>query len=457
MPNDTDLLAVPQEPHRPRAQLLTERLFTVMGRYMRIEAVGGAVLILAGIAALIWANSPAAEAYHRFWQLPLGISLGAFSIEHTLHFWVNDALMTVFFLAVGVEIRRELHEGALADLRASMLPLGAALGGVAVPALIYLAFNAEPIPHRGWAIPTATDIAFALGVLALLGRSIPGSVRIFLLTLAIVDDVIAVLIIALFYSGTLDYSGLILAAAGILMVMSFHSMGIGSAFAYIFPGALLWFGLLQTGAHPTLAGVVLGLMTPVLPARLRTRPLDMARHALDDIVGHIRRGSEDAHRLQASLRSLRLAQRELVAPVTRVHNALHPWVIYGVMPVFALANAGVALEHIDLSHAGALGVLLGVYFGLVIGKPAGVMAATWLMVRWAGCRLPDDMRWGDVALIGLLSGIGFTMSIFIAMLAFPDEQLIGAAKLGVLLASVTAAVLGLGLGVVRRGAAKGTT
>ncbi|WP_382324694.1 Na+/H+ antiporter NhaA [Hydrogenophaga sp. UC242_50] len=392
----------------PRAQLVADRAFAALSRFLHIEAVSGVVLLLAAAIALIWANSPAAASYHALWHAPLTFGIGPYVSVQSLHFWINDALMAVFFLVVGMEIRREIHEGALASLPLAALPLAAALGGVLVPALIYVALNTDPTTLRGWAVPTATDIAFAVGVLALLGRSIPGNVRVLLLALAIIDDIVAVLIIAVFYSGGLDFSGLLVAGLGIFMVLGLQRIGIGSAWAYVVPGAVLWLGLLQTGAHPTLAGVVLGLMTPVLPVRLRGE-----------------------------------------APVTRVQRALHPWVAYAVMPLFALRNAGVTLDGVDLASGSAQAVTLGVVLALVLGKPLGVLGASWLAVRLGLCRLPDGVTWSGVGLVGLLAGIGFTMSIFIATLAFDDAQLLGAAKLGVLLASLLAAVLGLSWGFLQ--------
>ncbi len=392
----------------PRAQLLADRAFATLSRFLHIEAVSGIVLMLAAAIALIWANSPASATYHAIWHAPLTIGLGPYVSSQSLHFWINDALMAVFFLVVGMEIRREIHEGALASLKLAALPLAAALGGVLVPALIYLAINTDPTTLRGWAVPTATDIAFAVGVLALLGRSIPGNVRVLLLALAIIDDIVAVLIIALFYSGGLELSGLLVAGLGVLMVLGLQQIGIGSAWGYVVPGAVLWLGLLQTGAHPTLAGVVLGLMTPVLPVRMRGQ-----------------------------------------APVIRVQMALHPWVAYGVMPLFALANAGVTLDGVDLGTGSAQAVTLGVVLALVLGKPLGVLGASWLAVRLGLCQLPSGVTWSGVGLVGLLAGIGFTMSIFIATLAFDDAHLLGAAKLGVLLASLLAAVLGLSWGFLQ--------
>jgi NhaA family Na+:H+ antiporter len=253
----------------PRPQLLAERAFATLQRFLHVEAVGGVVLLLAAATALIWANSPFAHIYRALWHAPVSVGLGEIGYSRSLHFWINDALMTVFFLVVGMEIRREVHEGALSTREQAMLPVIAAVGGVIVPAVIYLTLNADSVRGRGWAVPTATDIAFAVGVLALLGRSIPIGVRVFLLALAIIDDVIAVLIIAFFYSGGLQPVGFMIASLGILMVLGFQRIGLGSALAYVVPGAVVWTGFLMTGAHPTLAGVVLGLMTPVrsIPSR----------------------------------------------------------------------------------------------------------------------------------------------------------------------------------------------
>jgi NhaA family Na+:H+ antiporter len=310
----------------PRAQLLAERAFATLERFLHIEAASGIVLLIAAAAALIWANSSFAHSYHALWHLPLSIGIGGWTYSQSLHFWINDALMTVFFLVVGMEIRREIHEGALSDLKQASLPIMAALGGVAVP--------------------TATGVAFAVGVLALLDRSIPANVRVFLLALAIIDD-----IIALFYSGGLDCNGFLVAGLGIALVLRFRKIGIGSAFAYVLPGAITWIGLLMTGAHPTLAGVVLGMLTPVVPLRTRERPLDVVMRAAEKLRDHNDK-TNDSHQLAAPLKQLRLAQRELPPPVVRVQIALHPWVAFGIMPLFALANAGVSLGGIDLSAAG---------------------------------------------------------------------------------------------------------
>jgi len=432
----------------PRAQRIAQRAFANLERFLHIEAVSGIVLLIAAVVALVWANSPAASSYEALWHAPVTFGVGSLVFSQSLHFWVNDGLMTIFFLVVGMEIRREIHEGALSSLRQATLPMAAAVGGVAVPALIYLAFSHAPAEQQGWAVPTATDIAFAVGVLALLGKSIPSNVRVFLLALAIIDDIIAVLIIAFFYTGGLDYSGFAVAAVGLLLVIGLQKIGVGSAYAYVVPGAIVWLGVLMTGAHPTLAGVILGLMTPVRSMPLGQRPVDAISRVTDELLGRAKAPESDSNSLNSPLKQLRLAQRELVPPVTRVQTSLHPWVAYGIMPVFALANAGVSLSGVDLSAAGPYWVMIAVAAALVVGKPLGIVLVSWLMVRLGWCALPAGVTWRSITLIGLLAGIGFTMSIFIANLAFADPGALGAAKLGVLSGSVVAAVLGLAWGTL---------
>lgn len=439
----------PTSPNIPRPQLLTQRAFSALERFSHIEAVSGIVLLLAALAALAWANSPYASSYEHFWSTPLTIGWGDVSVSRSLHFLVNDGLMTIFFLVVGAEIRQEIRDGALASLKLATLPLGAALGGVMVPALIYTAINHGSEASVGWAIPTATDIAFAVGVLALLGRSIPVSVRVLLLALAIIDDIVAILIIAVFYTASLDYVGLVIALAGILLVLAFQRMGVGSAFPYVIPGSILWFGLLKTGVHPTLAGVVLGLLTPVRSTPATERPLDTIGRTFHDLVERFSNSPEGTHAVTEPLKRLRQAQRDMLPPVQRVQNSLHPWVAFGVMPLFALANAGVSLQGANLDDALSHRVFIGIILASVVGKPIGVILASFALVKLNICKLSEGVTWAGITLVGLLAGIGFTMSIFIASLAFTDQALLSAAKLSVLAASSIAAVLGLVWGLLR--------
>jgi len=434
----------------PRPQILTDRALSALERFSHIEAVSGLALLAAALLALAWANSSFAESYLHFWETPVTLSVGAYSLSQSLHFVVNDGLMTVFFLVVGAEIRQEIHNGALATFKLAFLPLGAALGGVMVPALIYLAFNHGTVAANGWAVPTATDIAFAVGVLALLGKSVPAGVRVLLLALAIIDDIVAILIIAIFYTSSLDYSGIAIALGGVLMVLAFQRMGIGKAVLYLLPGAIIWYGLYKTGVHPTLAGVILGLLTPVRSKPMQEKPLDMLQRNFHELLDRLSGKADGEHSVTAPLKQLRQAQREMLTPVQRVQTALHPWVAFGIMPLFALANAGVNLAGAELGDGLSQQVFVAVIAALVLGKPLGVILACTVLVKSRLCELPKGVTWGGVGLVGLLAGIGFTMSIFISALAFTDQGLLSAAKLSVLCASVIAALIGLSWGWVLR-------
>ena len=438
-------------PDIPPLHRVTMKASSAFARMLHIEAMSGIVLLIAAAIALIWANSPWAASYFATRHAPLALTLGPWTWSTDLHFFVNDVLMTIFFLVVGMEIRREMYNGALADVRQALLPIIAALGGVVVPALIYVALaRGDAQLLNGWAIPTATDIAFAVGVLALLGKSIPGPLRIFLLALAIIDDIVAVLIIAFFYSGGLDYSGFGIALVGLVLVLLFNRMGVAAAWAYVVPGAILWLGLLHTGAHPTLAGVVLGLMTPVTMRPAQRHHLDVAEQALTRIRSHAQRGQFEVDVLHHELRIATTAQRDLLPPVFRLPAMLHPWVAFGVMPIFALANAGVQFGGMDLAATGPHTVFWGVLLALVLGKPLGVFLATFLAVKSGVSPLPEGINWRGVLLVGVLAGIGFTMAIFVGGLAFSDAALLSAAKLGILAASATAAIVGLVYGFIVR-------
>ncbi|KAF0866601.1 Na+/H+ antiporter NhaA [Pseudomonas sp. LD120] len=433
----------------PRPQVLTAQAISAIERYSHIEAVSGIVLLLAAMIALVWANSPVANAYEHFWNTELTLGLGDFTASCSLHFLVNDGLMAVFFLVVGAEIRQEINDGALASIKLAALPLGAALGGVIIPAIIYMAFNQGTDASRGWAIPTATDIAFAVGVLALLGKSIPSAIRVLLLALAIIDDIVAILIIAVFYTTSLDYLGLLVAVSGVGLVLVFQRMGLGKAYAYLLPGAIVWFGLLKTGVHPTLAGVILGLMTPIHSKPATERPLDTIGRTFHELLERFAQSSSTPQEVAEPLKQLQQAQREILPPVQRVQVGLHPWVAFGVMPLFALANAGVSLEGVNLNAGLSPSIFLGVICALVLGKPLGVVLASLILVKLNICKLPDSVTWSGVGLVGLLAGIGFTMSIFISSLAFSDPTLLSAAKLSVLAASALAAIIGLIWGKIR--------
>lgn len=436
---------MPTEPAWGEARQSTDRVIVTLERFLHIESLSGAVLIAAACIAVSWANSPFAQSYHDLWHTTVTLGVGAASSARSLHFWVNEGLMTIFFLVAGLEIRRELHEGALSSPALAALPVAAALGGVLLPASVYLALNAGDGFVRGWAVPIATDIAFALGVLALLGAAIPRGVRVLLLALAIIDDVAAVLVIALFYTQQLQPIGAVIIAAALLSVLVLQRFGIRKAAVYLAPGALLWWGMLRLGVHPTLAGVVLGLLTPVTPLADRSRwPLfssDIEKTAL-----RLRAGQLDPRQLAASLRQIGLAQRDMVPPAVSVQSALHPWVAFGVMPLFALANAGVTLTGPGQDGAAPAALSAGIVLGLLVGKPVGILLASCLAIRLRWCALPADVGWKGLILLAVLAAIGFTMSIFIATLAFAESPALDAAKRAILLASGMAALLALALG-----------
>ncbi|MDX3775034.1 Na+/H+ antiporter NhaA [Chromatiaceae bacterium AAb-1] len=420
-------------------RFLGAKFFSSLERLLHIEAVGGVVLLCFAIIALCWANSGFAESYEQIWHTQLTLGIGAYQVTPSLHFIINDVLMTVFFLVVGMEIRREIYDGALSDLRAAALPVIAAIGGVVTPALIFIALNSDEVAQRGWAIPMATDIAFAIGVLALLGKSVPPAVRVFLLSLAIIDDIIAIAVIAIFYSDGLNYAGIIPVGAGMALVLLFQRLGLGSGWAYIVPGAILWCGLLYMGIHPTLAGVILGFMTPVIAFYRRDDALLIATEAVHKFKTTT---TDDL----APLKQLHYAQRELLPPVIRIQLILHPWVMYTVMPLFALANAGVSLDGFGGGSVVSQHIMLGVFAGLLLGKPVGITLSCWLAMKSGLCKLPADLSLKSLLLIGLLAGIGFTMSIFIAMLSFSQPEMLAAAKTGVLLASLCSGCIGLSMG-----------
>ena len=398
-------------PDRPNATAsVSNKLLSSLERFFQIEASSGIVLLAATAAALLWANSPWRASYDSLWRLTLTLPLGAHDWAISLRFLVNDALMTLFFLLVGLELRREIHEGALSSARAAVTPLVAALGGMIAPALIFLALTGTAELRRGWAIPTATDIAFASGALTLIGRLVPAQVRVLLLALAVADDIGAILVIAFFYSSGIASIGVLIATGGIGVIVACQRLGLQSAFCYVLPGLVVWIGIHQAGVHPTLAGVILGLLTPA-----RASP---ARDARTD----------------ASL------------PVDRLQIALHPWVAYGIMPLFALANAGVAIKGLTYSVHSTRVLIVAIVLALAVGKPVGISLCTWLGSRSGLGALAPGLDWRGVLLVGCLGGVGFTMSLFLATLAFDDPARLTAAKLAVLLGSAISGLTALVLG-----------
>jgi len=380
--------------HAPR---ISRYLPTQGTEFVSVEVLSGIALLAAAMAALVWANVDAAS-YADLWGTHLNIGIGSLAIDESLVKWVNDALMVLFFFVVGLEIKRELIEGELRDPRAAALPVLGAFGGMVIPALIFVAFNAGGAGARGWGIPMATDIAFALGVLALLGPRVPSGLKLFLLTLAIVDDVGAILVIAVFYTSDMEPIWLLGAAAAILVVLVMKRVGIMHPWVYVIPGVVLWVCTHESGVHATIAGVVLGLLTPVIPG-------------------------------------------PKAGPVEVLEHRLHPWTSFLIVPIFALANAGVVLGGDSLDRAAGSAITWGIVAGLVLGKAFGVSLFALGGRRLGIGRLPDGVRGPHVIGAGILAGIGFTVSIFVANLSFGPE-LLDEAKIGVLGASLLAGILG---------------
>ncbi|HLM73175.1 MAG TPA: Na+/H+ antiporter NhaA [Polyangiaceae bacterium] len=435
-------MSLPPEVWGP-AHSLALRIVRPVERFLHVQAASGAVLLVMAVVALVWANSPWGHLYDALWHTPVVLGIGPFTFTQSLHFWINDGLMTIFFFVVGLEIRREIYQGELSELKRATLPIAAAVGGMIAPALIYLALNPTGPERRGWGVPMATDIAFAVGVLALLGDRVKPALRVLLLALAIIDDIGAILVIAIFYSGGVSLSGLGLAAGGGAIVLLLQAIGVRSPLLYIPPGIVLWAGMLKAGVHPTIAGVVLGLMTPARSWLGHRGFLAKSQQALDEFKRRLTDKADDPRELVDPLKELGNARREAVPPVVWLESRLHPYVAFVIMPLFALANAGVRLDGVRVSDPSLLAVSAGVAVGLLVGKPLGIMAASYLVVRLGIAALPRAIQWSGVLLVGLVAGIGFTMAIFVASLAFTDPIYLGAAKLAVLVGSAASAVIGL--------------
>jgi NhaA family Na+:H+ antiporter len=428
-------------PVRPRRRA-AYRVLRPFQEFARRGVLGGLLLILCTGIALAWANSPFWESYQHLWETPLTLGRAGGPLTLSLHHWINDGLMAVFFLLVGLEIKRELLVGELASPRQAALPIAAAIGGMVLPALFYTLLNAGTPGQRGWGIPMATDIAFALGVLTLMGPRVPTGLKIFLTALAIVDDMGAVLVIALFYTSSLNEAALLLAALIFAALLLLGRLGVRALTPYLAGGVLLWLAVLASGVHATVAGVLLALSIPSRTTIDAKQFSNLARRILDDFdrseTGDLlvitSRGQQEA------VHALELAAEAVQAPLLRLEHSLHGAVSYVIMPLFALANAGVHLSS-PAAYVSDL-VTLGVVAGLVVGKPLGILGCSWLAVRLGLARLPAGVSWAALHGVGWLGGIGFTMSLFVAGLAFGNSSELDAAKVGILGASLIAGSVG---------------
>ena len=394
-------------------------------RFIHLEVASGVLLLVATAAALIWANSAWSDSYGEFWHAHVAIGVGSWHLEMSLAHFVNDGLMALFFFVVGLEIKRELVTGELADRRAAALPAIAAVGGMVVPALFFVAFAWGSSGVRGWGIPMATDIAFAVGVVALLGSRVSPRLKLFLLTLAIVDDIGAIAVIAIFYSEGLSLTWLGVAVALLLSLRFLRRVRVWTTPVYAVVGAVVWYATYKSGVHATIAGVAMGLMTPALPL--------LSREEADDIADDLVEPSAE------QVRDAAFRIRECVSVGSRLETLLHPFTSFVIIPIFALANAGIVLSGSTIADSITSPVTLGVVAGLVIGKPVGITLFTYVATRF-GFDLPDGINWRQFVGMGMAAGIGFTVSIFVTGLAYADPALADSAKIGILGASFLAAV-----------------
>lgn len=422
-----------------------KRIISPIERFMEMETAGGITLMIATVIAMFWANSADFHSYEAFIEYPLGLTIGSLSFIKPIEFWVNDGLMVIFFFVVGMEIKRELVSGELSSPKKAALPMFAALGGMIGPALIYASLNHGGVGAHGWGIPMATDIAFAVGVLTLLSKKVPFPLKVFLLALAIADDLGAVLVIAFFYTNQIVGAALGIAAICFILIYFLRIAQVRSYIPYIILGIIAWIAVLQSGVHATISGVIIGFLTPLqafIPKKEIHTPLNETVKKLNDsLTDHENpRVGEDAEK---HLIAITRHTKDSLSPLDRLAKALHPWVTYVIMPLFALVNAGVHIHGVTLSELFHYPVSLGVFLGLFLGKPIGVLIACFLTVKLNIASLPRGVNWFHMVAVGVLAGIGFTMAIFVSNLALDSEELHMYSKLGILLASTTAAIVGV--------------
>lgn len=419
------------------------RLSLPFQRFLQAESFSGFLLLFFTITALMWANSAFSESYFNLWNSEITLGFKGFLFSRDLHFVINDVLMAVFFFVVGLEIKRELIAGELSSFRLAALPILAAFGGMIFPAIFYAIFNLGKAGLAGWGIPTATDIAFAIGILSLLGRRVPAGLKVFLTALAIADDMGAIVVIALFYTANFSMMWLLIGLAVFGLLLLANKLNIYSTYVYILLGALLWIALYNAGIHPTIAGVLAAIAIPALN-RIKGKEMEMSvKQYLSEFSASFRSNKHPLanQKEQQGIYAIEKATRQAQTPLKRLEDKLHPWVAYFIMPLFALANAGVILKG-DVIGAFSESITLGIILGLVFGKPIGITLLSFLAVKLHLADLPEGVNWRKIIGAGMLGGIGFTMSFFITGLAFTDSALIDLAKIGILSASAIAGIGG---------------
>jgi len=420
-----------------------EKILRPFQVFLHAEASGGILLLICTVIALVWANTPFAESYFHLWHTNISIQIGDFVLSHSLHHWINDGLMAIFFFVVGLEIKREFLVGELSSAQKAALPVAGALGGMIFPALIYTLFNFGTEGSSGWGIPMATDIAFVIGILALLGPKVPIGLKIFLIALAIADDIGAVLVIAIFYTSDISFLSLLIGAGFIVLLIAANLLGIKNLLIYTILGFGLWLAFLYSGVHATVAGVLLAFTIPAT-SRINSKEFMEEGEKLIrdfDLAGEeVESTFTNEERLIAA-QALETNVKKVMTPLSRFESGLHPWVSFFIMPLFALANAGVSLQG-DLIEAITNQISTGIILGLFLGKQSGIFICSWLAIKLKIAAKPEGVSWSKIYAAGILAGIGFTMSLFIANLAFTEQSLLDISKVGILSASLISGIIG---------------
>lgn len=426
----------------PENKTPIEKIIAPVSKFIHLEYTSGIVLLISVVIAIVWANSSYSESYHHVWEIDFSLAFGENILSKPLHIWINDGLMAIFFFVIGLELKREFMDGELSSLKKASMPMAAALGGMLVPALIYTLINMNSGAGHGWGIPMATDIAFALALLSMAGKNIPTSVKIFLSALAVADDLGAVLVIAFFYTAQVNFTALGIAAIFLACLIIGNRIGIRNSAFYLILGICVWIGFLLSGVHATIAGVLVAF---TIPAMTRINENDYSENLRElsyqfekEIPSNSTLTTPQQHQTIQHVKSLSLAAE---TPLQKIEHALHPWVAFVIMPLFALANAGILIGA-DFFSSVINPVSIGVAMGLIFGKFIGVLLFTFVMVKTGLGTLPNGATWHHMIGIALLAGVGFTMSLFISSLAFNNPEFVEQAKYGILIASILAGLSG---------------
>lgn len=426
----------------PENKTPIEKIIAPVSKFIHLEYTSGIVLLISVVIAIVWANSSYSESYHHVWEIDFSLAFGENILSKPLHIWINDGLMAIFFFVIGLELKREFMDGELSSLKKASMPMAAALGGMLVPALIYTLINMNSGAGHGWGIPMATDIAFALALLSMAGKNIPTSVKIFLSALAVADDLGAVLVIAFFYTAQVNFTALGIAAIFLACLIIGNRIGIRNSAFYLILGICVWIGFLLSGVHATIAGVLVAF---TIPAMTRINENDYSENLRElsyqfekEIPSNSTLTTPQQHQTIQHVKSLSLAAE---TPLQKIEHALHPWVAFVIMPLFALANAGILIGA-DFFSSVINPVSIGVAMGLIFGKFIGVLLFTFFMVKTGLGSLPNGATWHHMIGIALLAGVGFTMSLFISSLAFNNPEFVEQAKYGILIASILAGLSG---------------